>query len=45
MRKNEGCGCFVFVIGMLLILAILFGYGYLIATSDLPDWVKFWLLK
>ena len=31
----------VFIIGAALSL----GYGYLIATSNLPDWLKFYLLK
>ena len=33
---------FVFI---LVLLVILFGGAWLIATSDLPDWFKFFLLK
>lgn len=29
----------------LLLLGVGIGITYLIANSDLPDWVKFWLLK
>jgi hypothetical protein len=33
------------IIGIVVLLAIVFGGAWLIATSDLPDWFKFFLLK
>lgn len=30
---------------IVIILAITLWGGYAIATSDLPDWVKFWILR
>lgn len=37
-------GC-MFIWLPLLVLAIILGMVYLIATSDLPDWMKWWLLR
>lgn len=42
-NENEGCG--IFVIAAILTIAISFGFAYLISTSDLPVWMKFWLLN
>ena len=36
----------LFIWGLIIILlAISIGITYLIGTSNLPDWVKFWLLS
>jgi hypothetical protein len=42
MKDNKGTpgGCLV----MLLILGLCALYAYMVATSGLPDWFKFWLL-
>ena len=32
-------------IGYLITIAIVVAIVWLIATSDLPDWFKFWLLR
>lgn len=43
--ESSGCGCAIYFVMVVIVLAICFGITYLIATSNLPDWVKFWLLK
>ena len=45
-NKNsiDGCGC-LWLLLMLVILGMGVGYFYLIATSGLPDWLKYLLLK
>lgn len=47
MKNNDysGCGCAIYFVMAVIVLAICFGITYLIATSNLPDWVKFWLLN
>lgn len=34
-----------FVIIAIILIALSFWITYLIGTSDLPNWVKFWLLS
>ena len=43
MKQN--IGCFWYVLLVVIVLALSLGLTYAIATSDMPDWVKFWLLK
>lgn len=43
MKDNRGI--IVYVIICVIILALSIASAYWIATSDLPDWLKFWLLK
>lgn len=38
-------GCVIEAVIVIVIFAICIGLTYLIATSDLPLWMKFWLLK
>ena len=33
------------LIALIIIIAIIIGFGYLISVSDLPDWFKFFLLR
>ena len=43
---NDPVGHIVLAIAVCVIVgALSFCYAYLIASSDLPDWLKFWLLK
>ena len=43
---NYPIGYIMLVIFVCVIVgALSFSYAYLIASSDLPDWLKFWLLK
>lgn len=47
-RKNNNEAGLVFlgyILAALIIIALGVGYAYWIGGSDLPDWVKFWLLK
>jgi hypothetical protein len=34
-----------YILVALAVGALACGFAYLIATSDLPGWLKFWLLK
>ena len=34
-----------FVIFVVVVLVLYTWYSWSVATSDLPDWFKFWLLK
>ena len=43
MEDNKGC--LFYIITAIIVFAISFGFAYLIGTSNLPDWVKFWLLN
>lgn len=43
MKQN--IGLFWYVVLVVIALALSFGLTYVIATSDMPDWLKFWLLK
>ncbi len=43
MKDNKGI--IAGVIFMLLILGLCALYAYMVATSGLPDWFKFWLLS
>ena len=47
MKNNDysGCGCAIYFVMAVIVLAICIGIAYLIATSNLPDWVKFILLN
>lgn len=42
---EDNIGCLMYTIIGIVVLAIGFGFAYLIGASDLPDWVKFWLLS
>ena len=33
------------VLFTLIICGVSFGFAWLIAESDMPEWVKFWLLR
>lgn len=44
MKTKDNIGCVVYVIMAIIMLAISLGLTYLIGTSDLPNWLKFWLL-
>ena len=33
------------LIAFIIVTAIIFFTGYMIATSDLDPWIKFWLLR
>lgn len=35
----------VVIIAVIIIMIMAIVFPYFIATSDLPDWVKFWLLS
>lgn len=39
--SDDRIGLIVFII----VTAIIFFAGYMIATSDLDPWIKFWLLR
>lgn len=43
--SEDNIGCVINLIVAVVVLAISFGFVYLIGTSSLPDWVKFWLLS
>ena len=38
-------GCVTCLVIAMIVGAICFGIAWLIGTSNLPDWVKFWLLR
>lgn len=46
---KEDFGCFMRLLGWVLLIAALAAFSlwttYAIAESDLPEWVKYWLLK
>ena len=46
-KNNDGAGLVAlgYIIAALIVAALGVGYAYWIGSSDLPDWVKFWLLK
>lgn len=35
----------VYIISAIIAIAIVGGIAYAIIASDLPDWLKFWLLR
>ena len=43
MKNNMGLFWYVVIIVGAIVFSI--GFTYVIATSDMPDWLKFWLLK
>ncbi len=43
MKDNKGLIGYILLVALICLLCV--GYSYWIATSDLPDWFKFWLLK
>ena len=43
--NEDNIGCVIYVILAIILLAVSLGSAYLIGTSNLPDWVKFWLLS
>jgi hypothetical protein len=43
--ESSGCGCLIYLVVPIVVLAICALSTYLIATSNLPDWLKFLLLK
>lgn len=43
MKDNKGLIAGALVV--LVVCALSFGFAYWVAASDLPDWLKFWLLK
>lgn len=43
-KTRENIGCVIYILFILISLGVCFGLTYLIAESDLPFWVKFWLL-
>lgn len=46
MKKIKEIIEIVIIYGSILLAAAgMIAFAYLIATSDLPDWFKFWLLK
>lgn len=47
MRKwcKDNIGCVVYVLAAVISIAISVGIAYWIAVSDMPEWLKFWLLK
>lgn len=44
-NENNGCGCIVYLLLAILVLTLSLGSVYLIGTSNMPDWLKFWLLR
>lgn len=42
--KDEKIGCLEFLV-FLVILGLVFGYIWMVALSDMPDWFKFYLLS
>ena len=48
-NKGEYVGCFITALFYLIIAAVIIsiplGIAYLISVSDLPEWLKFWLLR
>ena len=44
MKKNK-IATFIAIIIIVTVFIILTVINYVIATSDLPDWFKFWLLR
>lgn len=43
--SEDNIGCVMYVAIAIIVLAASFGLAYLIGTSDLPIWLKFWLLS
>lgn len=46
-RNNEGAGLVLlgYIIAALIVTALGVGYASCVGNSNLPDWVKFWLLS
>lgn len=44
-KRHGGLAGLGYILFALAVGAAAFGFAYLIAESNLPDWVKFWLLK
>lgn len=44
-KISDNMGCVVWVLIILIVFGVCFGLTYLIAESNLPEWVKFWLLR
>lgn len=38
-------GTIVYIISAIIAIAVVAGIVYAIIASDLPDWLKFWLLR
>ena len=43
--NEDDIGCVIYVLVAVIIIAISVGIAYWIAVSDMPEWLKFWLLK
>lgn len=42
--RDDNVGCLE-VIGLILAVALVFALAWMVATSNLPEWFKFFLLK
>lgn len=43
--KNDNEGCLGLTIGILLAAGLSLLFAWLVGSSDLPDWMKFYLLS
>ena len=43
-HDNGGCGCFLYILLIIIIMAISYIIFGAVWNSDLPEWVKYWLL-
>lgn len=43
--SEDDIGCVIYVLVAVISIAISVGIAYWIAVSDMPEWLKFWLLK
>ena len=48
MDRDKLISIIIRIVGLALLIAVVFAFVYFhywVATSDLPDWFKFWLLQ
>ena len=47
MKHNliDNIGCILYLVIAVITIAVSIGMAYWIAVSDMPEWLKFWLLK
>lgn len=45
MKKRVACLIILQIVGVIIMLVLAFGITYVIASSDIPLWLKFLILK
>ena len=45
MHDDHGCGCFLYLIGVIIAIVVSCVIAAAVINSDLPDWLKYLILR